>query len=218
MNTPPIMIDLHVQRDLFAPGGSLYTRANSRATANVYRLFQWARMTGVPILSPVLLVRPGRQGPFGRAPHCIEGSGGEVKLARTLLSRRVNLGLSHTADLERGLFSKYAQIIFETRDTNILHHAKFERLIAELNGQHTFVLCGATIARGILEAVLGLRRYGHRVFVAEDAVLELDLPDTEMAWLRVVAKDAICLGTDQIVRELAATRRRRRRLPAATMG
>ena len=218
MYAPRIMIDLHVQRDLFAPAGSLYTRANSGATANVYRLFHWARTTGVPVLSPVLLVRPGRHGPFGKVPHCIEGSGGELKLVRTLLSRRVNLGLSHTADLERGLLSRVGQVIFETRDTNVLHHAKFERLVAELTRLHAFVLCGATVARGILETVLGLKRYGHRVFVAEDAVLELGLPRTEMAWLQIVAKDAILLPTDQIVRELVPAPRRRRPLTAVTTG
>ena len=104
------------------------------------------------------------------------------------------------------LFDDYQQVIFETRDADPFRHQKFERLITELDNDYTFVLCGASIAAGIKQAVLGLRLRGYDVIVAEDAILDLGDPDTEMAWLQVLAKSARPLPTVQILRQFAPQR------------
>jgi nicotinamidase-related amidase len=205
---PPVLLDLHVQKDLFFPGGSLYREGVDRTTSNIYRLVRWARRTGTPIISAVLLARQGHHGPFALEPHCVEGSGGEEKLPRTLLPHRINLGLAHTADLPRDVLAEYDQVVFETRDEDVFHHQKFERLITELLGDHSFVLCGATAAAGIKQAVLGLRGRGFEVVVVKNAILDLDDPETEMAWLQTMAKGAQLMSTAQVVREYAVPRRR----------
>jgi len=207
MHKPPILLDLHVQKDLFFPGGALYERATDRVTSNIYRLIRWARLTRTPVLSAVLLARQGRHGPFALEPHCVEDSGGEQKLPRTLLSRRIDLGLAHTADLPRDVLEQFEQVIFETRDEDVFHHQKFERLITELSSDYRFVLCGATVARGIKQAVLGLRRRGYEVIIAENAILDLRDPQTEMAWLQIMAKGARLVPTATIIRERRAPRR-----------
>ncbi|MFW6154397.1 MAG: isochorismatase family protein [Planctomycetota bacterium] len=176
--------------------------------AKLYRLFRWARRAEVSVLSAKLLARWGHHGPFSLEPHCVDGSGGEEKLARTLLGRRIDLGLAHTADLPRDLLSDYQQVIFETLDEDVLHHQKFERLITELVGSRTFILCGAGIAAGIKQAVLGLRSRGHEVIIASDAVLDLNDPETEMAWLRILAKGARLMTVDQIAETFVPSRRR----------
>ena len=201
MNGPMILLDIQMQKDLFQPGGALYGRPNSLAAGNVYRLFQWAKATAAPVVSAVLLVRPGRRGPFGRPQHCVEGSGGEAKLARTLLPSRANLGLAHTADLPRDLFNQVQQVIFETRDPNVFRHQKFERLITELPTEYTVIICGAAVALGVKQAAIGLLARRFRVVVAEDAVLDLGLPRTRMAWLQIMTKGARLLTTSQIIRE-----------------
>ena len=210
MHKRAILLDVHVQRDFFVPGGTLFRPVNATATANVYRLFDWARATGSPVVSFMILVRSGRRGPFSDTPHCIEGSGGERKLARTLLKERLNLGLSHTADLPRDLFSRYQQVIFETHDVNLFAHQKFERLVTELADGYSFVLCGSSIPFGIKQAVLGLRSRRFGVVVAEDAVVDLDDPQTEMSWLQITAKQALPLPTEQIIREMMVPPPRRR--------
>ena len=210
MQERSILMDIQVQGDLFLPTGSLYVRGGARATANIVRLFHWARTTGVPVVSSALLVRRHERGPFGRIAHCVEGSEGAMKLPRTLLPRRVNLGLAHTADLPRDLLRQVQQVLFETRDPDIFRHQKFERLVTELPKDYTFVLCGATVALGVKQAVLGLRRRGFDVVLAEDAMVDLGHPRTEMAWLQIVAKGARPLPTAQIVREFVPSRPRRR--------
>jgi nicotinamidase-related amidase len=208
MDKQPILMDIHVQRDIFVPGGALYSPEHRKAAANIYRLFDWAKSGGVPVISSVLLVRPGRRGPLSDTPHCVEGTPGEQKLARTLLPRRVNLGLSPNADLPREIFSHVQQVIFESRDVDLFNHMRFERLITELPEMCEFVLCGASITLGIKQAVLGLRNRGHSVVLAEDAVVDLGHPLTEMSWLQVLAKSARPLPTVQIIHELPLPRRR----------
>ncbi len=207
MDKQPILLDFHIQRDIFVPGGSLYKPENRKAVANVYRLFDWAKAGGVPVLSSVLLVRPGRRGPFSTTPHCVEGTPGEQKLTRTLLPRRVNLGQSHNADLPRNVLEQAQQVIFESRDVDLFNHMKFERLITELEEPYDFVICGASISQGIKQAVLGLRNRGHGIIVAEDAVVDLSDPLTEMSWLQILAKSARPLPTVQIIHELPLPRK-----------
>jgi len=198
MQNMPILLDLHTQKDLFCPGGALYHPDADLAKARIYRLFRWARRAKAPVLSVKLLARWGHHGPFSLEPHCLDGSGGEEKLARTLLGRRIDLGLAHTADLPPDLLREYQQVIFETWDEDVFHHQKLERLITELVGPRTFIVCGASIAAGIKQAVLGLRSRGHEVIIASDAVLDLNDPEAEMAWLRIVAKGAQLMTVAQI--------------------
>lgn len=203
MSQPLILMDIEVQRDFFQPGGSLYTRAVNKTTSNVYQLFDWAKHTGVPVMSTVLLVRPGERGPFSPVPHCAEDSPGAQKLTRTLLRRNINLGLAHNTDLPPDVFEEYQQVIFEKRDTDIFNHIRAERLITELPKETQFILCGAGVALGIRQAVIGLRSRGFKVIVAEDAVLNFEHPMGEMAWLQILAKSATPLPAVQIVKRFA---------------
>ena len=208
MERQPILMDIQVQRDIFVPGGALYAPEHRKAAANIYRLFDWAKAGGVPVISSILLVRAGRRGPLSEKPHCVEGTPGEQKLARTLLPRRLNMGFSHNADLPRDVFSQVQQVIFESRDVDLFNHARFERLITELPEPCDFVLCGSSIALGIKQAVLGLRNRGHGIVIAEDAVVDLGHPLAEMSWLQILAKSARPLPTVQIIHELPLPRRR----------
>lgn len=209
MREPLLLLDLETQKDLFQAGGSLYKQTANPIKSNIYRLFNWANHTGTPVISTQLLVRPGRRGPFGPVPHCAEGTEGAEKLTRTLLRNRINLGLAHNADLPQTLFEDYQQVIFETREPDLLRHAKAERLITELPTETRFIVTGAGVAQGIKQAVIGLRSRGFEMIVAEDAVLDLGDPAAEMAWLQMLAKSAQPMSTAQILQDYAPARRSR---------
>ncbi len=198
MNYERILLDVDTQRDFFVPSGSMYSPQASTAVGNVYRLFDWARKYSVPVISTVLRVRPFQRGPVGEGPHCVDGTEGERKLARTVLPRRVNLGLLNTTDLPHNIFHKFQQVIFEQRETDIFAHARAERLLTELK-KATFVVCGAGVAQGLVQAVVGLRSRGFGVIVASDAILDFGHPLAKMAYLRMEAKGAIFAPTSEIV-------------------
>ena len=205
MRYEKILLDIEAQRDFFSPGGSCYVPEASLAARRIRRLFRWARREQIPVLSTVLRVRPGRRGPLAPVPHCVEGTDGEKRIYGTLLRRHVDLGMRNTTDLPRDIFGEVQQVIFEKRHTDIFLHARAERLLTELDAGG-FVVCGAGSARGIVEAVIGLRQRGFKMLLAADAILDLDDPRAEMAWLRMVAKGAVPLSTDEIVRPPAALR------------
>jgi nicotinamidase-related amidase len=193
-----ILLDIHTQRDFFVPGGACYTDESRAAAKRVYELFDWVRREDIPVISTLLRVRPGEH--VGRSPvrHCVDGTRGERKLARTVLARRVNLGLRNSIDLPAGLFDRYQQVIFEQRDTDLFTHAGAERLVSELP-MATFVLCGAEITGGIAQAAIGLRWRGRAVVVAADAVVDLHDARSEMAWRRMEAKGVVFARSADIV-------------------
>ena len=193
-----MLMDIETQADFFLPDGSCYTPAASHAAKKIYQLFQWVRAHGIPVISTVLRVRPAEHGPMAPHPHCVDGTAGEMKLPRTILPRRVNLGLQNTTDLPGDLFATHQQAIFEKRDTDIFAHMRLERLLTELPAT-TFILCGAGLARPILQAAVGLRTRNFGVILATDAVVDLDDPMAEMAWKRMEAKGVILAPVAEIV-------------------
>ena len=176
----------------------------------IRRLFAWARANRIPVISTVLRYRDGWRNPLSPPPYCIEGTKGERKITGTLMRTRINFGLLNTTDLPRNVFKRYRQVIFEKRHTDIFLHARAERLITELDGS-TFIICGAGVASGIVQAAVGLSVRGSRVVVASDAVLELDDRLSEMAYLQMEAKGVIFAPICQIVAPRPARRPRRSR-------
>ncbi len=216
MSPNRIILDIETQRDFFHPSGACYRPEASLVAKNIYRLIRTARKRRTPVLSTVLRVRPGQLGPMADTPHCVEGTPGEMKMVRTLLANRINLGLRNVTDLPRGIFRQYQQVIVEKRDTDILTHDRIERLITELPAT-TFIVCGAGIGQGIVQAVIGLRSRGFGVIVARDAVLATGEPYYVLPMERMEAKGAIILPTHKIIlppRPGARARRRVRVRPA----
>jgi nicotinamidase-related amidase len=192
-----ILLDVQVQRDFFAPGGTFYTQQTDKVARQIQRLFVWAKTDGIPVISTVLRVRPDRPSPFG-TPACLEGTRGERRLPRTLLPRRIDFGLRNVTDLPPKVFRQYRQLIFEQRVTDIFTHSRLERLITEL-GPSTFVLCGAGLAHGVFQAAVGLRSRDLGVILVSDAVLALPGEKAEMAILCMEAKGVVFAPTRLIV-------------------
>lgn len=206
MRIDKMLMDIEVQRDFFAPGGSLYTPEAAQAARNVRRLFAWARKEHLPVLSCVLRQRAGHRGALADTPQCIEDTDGEKRLSGTLMRRCIDMGMRGSTDLPIDIYRDYQQVIFERRITDIFQHVRAERLLTELTID-TFIVCGAGAAAGIAEAVIGLRQRNIKVLLAADAILDLNDPRAEMAWLRMSAKGAVPLSTAEIILGAVAARR-----------
>ena len=196
MNYHRFLLDVETQMDLFR--GEFLQEDTERVRQNILRLFAWAKENEIPVLSTVLRLGRADRGPLGKTPHCIVDTEGERKLPGTILPERVDLGLRNSTDLPTDIFARYQQIVFEKRDTDIFKHARAERLLTEL-GQGTFVVCGAGVAHGVVQAAVGLRTRGFGVVLARDAVLDFHDPLAAMAYLRMEAKGVIFAPTDEIV-------------------
>lgn len=192
------ILDMETQRDFLLPGGSCYTHAADPVLRNIQRLFHWAQVAGVPVISTVLRVRPFEHGPLAERPHCVENTPGELKVPQAVLPARIDLGMLNSTDLLPDIFGKYQQVIIERRQMDIFAHARLERLITEL-GRCSFVICGAGRAGAFSAAAVGLRSRGFGVILARDAVLDVGDTDSEMAWRRMDAKGVVFATTQEIV-------------------
>lgn len=202
-----VLLDIETQRDFFCAGGSCYAKGATAVASRIYGLFKWVRAHRIPVMSTVLRIRPGDGSILSDKPHCIEGTDGERKLSRTILSRHIDLGIRNSTDLPVDIFERYRQVIFEKRCPDIFAHARPERLISQLESG-TFVICGAGLVGGIVEAAVGLRKRGFAVIVASDAVLNLD-GDAVLARLRAEVKGVLFLTTRRIMATYPAAKRRR---------
>lgn len=198
MKPARVLLDVDTQFDFFWPEGSRYCPAASHVGGNIRRLFNWAWEMQIPVISTVLRIRPSESWLHGEVPYCLEDTEGERKMPGTLLPRYVDLGVRNVTDLPVGLFRRYQQVIFEKRVSDVFSHAGLERLITELRSA-AFVVCGAVLTGGILQAALGLRHRGSHVILAADAVLDLDEESAEMACRRLEAKGVVFLPTGEII-------------------
>jgi nicotinamidase-related amidase len=201
-----VLLDIESQQDFFSPEGALYRPESSRVARRIARLFAWSRVNDIPVISTVLRLRAGERGPLSSKPYCVDDTEGEQKLAKTVLARRINLGLLNTTDLPDHIFQRYQQVIFEKRNADIFGHARAERLITELP-LCTFVLCGAGISAGIVQAAVGLRSRGFPVILASDAALAVSPEQAMMAHLRMAAKGVVYATTESIIAPVAKPRR-----------
>jgi nicotinamidase-related amidase len=193
-----ILLDMEVQKDFFCRTGRFYSKTNGQALKHIKELLKWAKIQRVPVISTLLRTdrsRPCREHP----PYCIEGTEGELRVPRTVLRNHIAFGTRRTTDLPECILDHYQQVIFEKRSLNILSSLRVERLLTQLSGSGTFILCGAGVAGGIVQAAITLRSRKFGVILASDAVADLGDPDTEMAKRRMAAKGVIFCPTATII-------------------
>jgi nicotinamidase-related amidase len=151
------------------------------------------------------LLRTNRTQPcLEHPPYCIEGTEGELRVPRTILPKHVAFGTRRTTDLPENILDHYQQVIFEKRNLSILSNLRIERLLTQLSNKTTFILCGAGLAGGILQAAIALRSRKFSVIVVEDASANLGDPNSEMAVRRMVAKGVVFCQTSTIIAPPAA--------------
>jgi nicotinamidase-related amidase len=198
MDYERILLDMEVQKDFFCRSGRFYSKANARVLKHIKELLKWAKIQRIPVISTLL--RASRTSPdHERLPYCIEGTEGELRVPRTVLPSHIAFGTRRTTDLPECILDNYQQVIFEKRILNIMSNLRVERLLTELSGNATFILCGAGVAGGIVQAAITLRSRKFGVILADDAVADLGDPGTEMAMLRMAAKGVIFCPTATIV-------------------
>ena len=208
-----ILLDMEVQKDFFCRSGRFYSKSNGQVLKQIKELLKWAKTQCVPVISTLLRTSRSPTG-CGHPPYCIEGTEGELRVPRTVLPNHLAFGTRRTTDLPECILDHYRQVIFEKRGLNILSNLRVERLLTQLGGKGTFILCGAGLAGGIAQAAITLRIRKFGVILVTDAVADLGDPTAEMAMLRMAAKGVIFCPTAKIVAPPAAPKRKRRFRPS----
>ena len=202
-----ILLDMEVQKDFFCRSGRFYSRTNGPVLRHIKELLKWAKNQCVPVVSTLL--RASRTTvDYDHLPYCIEGTEGELRVPRTVLPNHIAFGTRRTTDLPESILDHYQQVIFEKRDLDILSNLRIERLLTQLSGNATFILCGAGLVGGIARAAITLRSRKFGVIIANDAIADLGDPSTEMALRRMAAKGVVSCLTSAIIAPPVATKRK----------
>ena len=204
-----ILLDMEVQRDFFCRSGKFYSKTNGQVIKHVKELLKWAKGQSVPVVSTLLRVYRNSSGP-DHLPYCIEGTEGELRVPRTTLPNYIAFGTRRTTDLPESILDNYQQVLFEKRELNILSNLRIERLLTQLSGNATFILCGAGLAGGIAKAAITLRSRKFGVILATDAVADLGDPGADMAMRRMAAKGVVFCSTATIIKPPVRTTRKAR--------
>lgn len=208
-----ILLDMEVQKDFFCRSGRFYSKTNGQVLKHIKELLKWAKTQKVPVISTLL--RSSRNPTDrGHPPYCIEGTEGELRVPRTVLPNHIAFGTRRTTDLPEHILDDYGQVIFEKRGLNILSNLRIERLLTQLRGKGTFILCGAGLSGGIVQAAITLRIRKFGVILATDAVADLGDSGADMAIRRMVAKGVIFCPTDKIIAPPTATKQKGRFRPS----
>jgi isochorismate hydrolase len=202
-----ILMDMEVQKDFFCRTGRFYSKTNVQVLKRIRELLGWAKHQSVPVVSTMLRVYRDTSRP-DHLPYCIEGTEGELRAPRTILPNYIAFGTKRTTDLPESILDHYQQVLFEKRELSILSNLRIERMLTELGGNATFILCGAGLAGGIAKAAITLRSRRFGVILATDAVADLGDPGTEMALRRMAAKGVVFCPTATIIKPPVRTKRK----------
>ncbi len=173
------LLDLDTQKDFILPAGALPVPGAARLVPKLRRLFDFARKSGVTVISAVHAHTPGDLEPAPCPPHCLVGTDGRRKLDDTVLHR---FQVFENKPVDRNLLEvvrRYQQIVVERQDWDLFANPIVERLLRVLPPYA--ILFGVPQELSVKAAAVGLQRRGVRAAVLSDLVLPLEGSRAEAA-------------------------------------
>jgi len=188
--------DVDTQRDFMLPSGALYVPGAERLRPKLRRIFEFARLNDVTVLSSVD-AHTINDDEFKQFPkHCVKGTEGQRKLEETLLPHTV---LLENKPVDRNLIElmkKYQQIIIEKQTLNVFDNPVTERLIRALPPRA--IVFGVATEYCVKCEALGLRKLGVKTALLTDAICALSpeggrdaLEEMKKAGVEFVSSDTI---------------------------
>jgi nicotinamidase/pyrazinamidase len=173
------LLDIDTQRDFMLPSGALYVPGAERLVPKLRRLFDFAKRSGMSILSSVDCHNPEDPEFEEFEPHCIKGTEGQKKLDDTRL--RLPL-VFENRPVDRNLadsVKKHQQIIVEKQELDMFSNPVTERLLRVL--PPFAIVAGVATEYCVKLATLGLRRMNIKAAVLTDVISPIDRAGGEEA-------------------------------------
>jgi nicotinamidase/pyrazinamidase len=191
---PLVFVDIDTQRDFLEPDGALYVPGSEATLANLARLTDFARRSGIPVLATACAHLPGDPELEEFGPHCMLGTPGQERVPATARSDSLVLtrGARHTGGLPAHLTLHKGQL-------DLFSHPEADRLVALYNTNHpTFVVYGVATDYCVRVNALGLLDRGCRVAVVVDAIRAID-PASEAEVLSELVRRGALLTLAEVV-------------------
>jgi len=171
-----VFVDVDTQLDFLYPAGALYVLGAERLVPAISRLNRYAADHGIPVLSTVDAHAENDPEFQHWPPHCVAGTMGQHKPARTLLERCMVVP-NHDSGFS---LDRAEQIILEKQTIDAFRTRSLPRVLEELNAER-FVVYGVVTEICVLSAARGLLARNKTVVVVVDAVQGLSEPRAAQA-------------------------------------
>ncbi|HUI41185.1 MAG TPA: nicotinate phosphoribosyltransferase [Terriglobia bacterium] len=193
---PPVFLDVDTQIDFMSPGGALYVPGAEQLVPNLRRLMEYARSSGVPVISSADAHAPDDPSFAQWPPHCLVGTPGQRRIPETqghstLVVPNVP-GAFHAAD-----WKEQVVLEIEKRDYSVAANPNFNAVLALL-GPCRFVVFGVATEYCVKESALALRRLRIPVDVVVDAIRALTEEGARAAIEEMVAAGVRLVTTQEV--------------------
>jgi nicotinamidase/pyrazinamidase len=163
-----VFFDVDTQIDFLYPAGALYVPRAERLVDAVAQLNQHAASRGIPVVSAMDAHRENEAEFRDWPSHCVAGTAGQQKPARTLLDPRITISTT-PGDYE---IAGARQIIVEKQQIDPFTNPNLPQLLDRL-GADRYVVYGVVTEYCVRCAALGLARLGKPVEIVGDAICGL---------------------------------------------
>jgi nicotinamidase/pyrazinamidase len=169
-------MDVDTQRDFMLKTGALYVPGAERIIPKLRKLFDFAQINEITVLSSVDAHAEDDPEFQQFPPHCVQGSEGQRKIDETLLYRPLILPNKPIDRNFSDIVRKNRQIVIEKQTLDMFSNPVSERLLRVLPPRA--IVFGVTTEYCVKFACLGLRRFGVHTALISDAIRAL-APKTE---------------------------------------
>jgi nicotinamidase/pyrazinamidase len=168
-----IFIDVDTQHDFLDPRGSLYVPGGAELLPNLERLTAHAGRRGIPVVASAC-AHDEDDAEFARFPrHCVRDTWGQLKVAGTLLNRRITVPARLPVRDPAGLLAGHKQVIIEKTDLDVFTNPAAGALIDGVQAGR-FVVYGVATDYCVNCWVEGLLKRGRAVTLVTDAIRGID--------------------------------------------
>jgi len=194
-----VVVDVNTQRD-FCDSNGAYPAANLQGLIPALRhMIAWAKRNQAPVISSIESHRPSEFSDNGDPLYCVDGSDGQRKIDFTMFHRCTRVEVDNTLSCPMDLFAEYQQVLFRKRARDLLGNPKADRFFTELPAKE-FILFGVSIDGAVKALALALLAREKRVTIVVDACGYWNKATADLAVRQVVAKGAIIITVDQLLR------------------
>lgn len=198
LRPPFVFLDVDTQRDFLDPNGALHLRGSVPIRANLARLTDLARRSGIPVLATACAHTPDEEDPEPFPPHCLVGTPGQERINETAWEGgellRVGEPFTPTGAIAHLTVEKTRYDAFSRPEMG----EAVDWMASTLGGDPTFVVYGVATDYCVACAVRGLLARGRRVVLVADAVFAVDPANEADCMGELVGLGAVLTVTDAV--------------------
>lgn len=200
-----VVLDLNTQCDFLLPDGAYPVQNREQLLPALRRIIAWVKRNHAPVVSSLDSHRLNEVNQHPEPAHCVDGSRGQHKIDFTRFPRCNRIEFDNNLCVPLDLFSEFQQIIFRSRQKDLLSNPKADRFLTQLPANE-FILFGNCLEDSIKFVTLGLITRHRKVTVVRDGCGYSDASMAELAERQLMAKGAGIISVDQLLQRKLSRR------------